>query len=115
MGIGGGGGGGAGKWCVSYFRSNPLCAKFAYVFLNNYSIDFDQTSVKSRSVYFLWKNWKSSGVYGAQILETGVFVNHTFNVLGEFNKFRTLTSISTYYLTISAYIFLGDIYRMYMI
>ena len=28
-------------------------ANFAYVFLNNYSIDFDQASVKSRSVYIL--------------------------------------------------------------
>ena len=33
--------------------SNPLCANFAYVFLINYSIDFDQASVKSRSVYFV--------------------------------------------------------------
>ena len=38
---------------LSYFRSNPLCANFAYVFLNNYSIDFDQASVKSRSVHFV--------------------------------------------------------------
>ena len=35
---------------ICYFLSNPLCAKFACVWLNNYSIDFDQTSVKSRSV-----------------------------------------------------------------
>ena len=34
----------------SYFRSNPLCANIAYVFLNNYSIDFN---LKSRSVYFV--------------------------------------------------------------
>ena len=24
--------------------------------LHNYSIDFDQVSVKSRSVYFVWRN-----------------------------------------------------------
>ena len=48
---------------------------------------------------------KKSGGYGAQILETGVFVNHTFNVFGEFSMCQTLTSISTYYLTISAYFF----------
>ena len=41
------------KGFVSYFQSNPLCANFAYVFLNNYSIDFDQASVKSRSVYLV--------------------------------------------------------------
>ena len=40
----------------------------------------------------------------------GVFVNHTFNVLGEFSMCQTLTSISAYYLTISAYFFLRDIY-----
>ena len=27
-------------------KSDPLCANFAYVLLHNYSIDFDQTSVK---------------------------------------------------------------------
>ena len=31
---------------------NPLCANFAYVILNNSSIDYDQASVKSRSEYF---------------------------------------------------------------
>ena len=52
----------------------------------------------------------------AQISETGVFVNRTFsNVLGEFSLCQTLTSISTYYLTISAYFFQRDIYTMYMI
>ena len=43
----------------------------------------------------------------AQTLETGVFVNHTFNVLGELSMCQTLT--------ISAYFFLRDIYTMYMI
>ena len=38
------------------FDQNPLCAKFASIWLNNYAIDFDQTSVKSRSVYSLLKN-----------------------------------------------------------
>ena len=32
-------------------------------------------------------------------------LNHTFNVLGEFSMCHTLTSVSTYYLTISAYFF----------
>ena len=58
---------------------------------------------------------KKSGGYGAQISETGVFVNHTFNVLEEFSMCQTLTSISTYYLTISAYFFLRDFYTMYML
>ena len=53
--------------------------------------------------------------YGAQISDTGVFANHTFNVWGKFNMCQTLTSISTYYLTITAYFFLRDIYTMYMI
>ena len=30
-----------------------LCVTCAYVLLHNYSIDFDQTAVKSRSVYSL--------------------------------------------------------------
>ena len=34
-----------------------------------------------------------------------VFVNHTFDVFGEFSMSQTLTSISTYYLTISACFF----------
>ena len=51
----------------------------------------------------------------AQISETGVFVNHTFNVLGEFSMCRTFTSSSTCHSTISAYFFLRDIYTMYMI
>ena len=67
---------------MCYFRSNPFCANFAYISLNNYSIDFDQASVKPRSVYFVWKSWKKSGGYGAQVSETGVFVSYTFNVLG---------------------------------
>ena len=37
---------------VSYFRSNPLFTKFVCIWLKKYSIGFDQTSVKSRSVYF---------------------------------------------------------------
>ena len=42
------------KVICCYFRLNPLCASFAYVFLNtNYSIDVNQASVKSRSVYFV--------------------------------------------------------------
>ena len=41
---------------IYYFRANPLCAKYACIWLNKYSIDFDQTSVKSRSVYSLFKN-----------------------------------------------------------
>ena len=55
---------------VSYFQSNPLCANFAYVLLNNYSIDFDQASVKSRSVYLVLKKLKKLGGYGAQLSET---------------------------------------------
>ena len=66
-----------------------MCAKFAFIWLNNYSIDFDQTSVKSRSVYSLLKNWKKSRSYGAQISETGVSVTHTFNVFGEFSMCHT--------------------------
>ena len=50
----------------------------------------------------------------SSIVEYRVFV-YTFNVLGEFSMCQTLTSISTYYLTISAYYFLSDIYTMYII
>ena len=64
--------------------------------------------------YILSEKVKKLGRYGAQISETEVFVNHTFNVLEKFSMCQTLTSISAYYLTISAYIFLGDIYTMYM-
>ena len=35
--------------------------------------------------------------------------------LGEFSTCQTLTSISTYYFTISAYFFLRNFYTMYMI
>ena len=66
------------------FDQTQCCANSAYVFLNNYSIDFDQASVKSRSIDFVRKKLKKSVGYGAQITETGVFVNHTFNVLGNF-------------------------------
>ena len=48
---------------------------------------------------------KKSGGYGAQISEAGLFVSHTFNVLGEFSMCQTLTGVSTYYVTISAYLF----------
>ena len=48
---------------------------------------------------------KKTGGYWAQISEIGVFVNHTYNVFGEFSMYQTLTSISNYYLTISAYFF----------
>ena len=52
---------------------------------------------------------------GAQFSETRVLANHNFNVLGESSMCQTLTSISTYYLTISAYFFLGGFYTMYII
>ena len=82
---------------MCYFRPDPLSTNFAYVFLNNYSIDFDQAFVKSRSVYFVLKVEKKSGGYLAQILETLEFVNHTFNVFGEFSMCLTLINISIYY------------------
>ena len=44
-----------------YFRSNQLCANFAYVFLNNYPIDFDQASVKILSEK-IEKNQKVTGL-----------------------------------------------------
>ena len=50
---------------------------FACIWLNNYSIDFDQTSVKSRALYSLKKVEKS---YGAQISGTEVSINYTFNI-----------------------------------
>ena len=49
--------------------------------------------LSNRDKYILSKkNWKKSGGYGAQISETGVFVNHTFNIWGEFSMCQTLTS-----------------------
>ena len=54
---------------------------------------------------FCLKKLKKIRRLRAQISEMRVFVNHTFNVLGEFSMCQTLTSISTYYLTISAHFF----------
>ena len=65
--------------------------------------------------YILYEKIEKKLGYEAQISETGVFVNNTFNVLGKFSMCQTLTSIYTFYLTISAYFFLRDIYTMYMI
>ena len=45
--------------------------------------------------------------------ETGVFVNHTFNVLGEFSMCQTLRSISTSCLPISAYFFERYLHNVY--
>ena len=61
--------------------------------------------LSNQDQYILSEKLKKSGGYEAQVSKTGVFVNHTFNVLGEFSRCQTFTSISTYYLTISLYFF----------
>ena len=67
---------------MSYFRSNPLCANFAYVFLDNYSIDFDQASVKSRSDIFCLKKLKKiRRIRGSNFGNGGICKPH-FYVLG---------------------------------
>ena len=77
------------------YQSNLLCTNFACILLHNYSIKL--LSNTNQYIHFL-KIEKKSQDYGAQISETGVSVNHTFNVLEEFSMCQILTSISTYYL-----------------
>ena len=58
---------------------------------------------------------KQPGGYGAQISETGVSVNHSLNIFGEFKMCHILTSNSTYYLFISEYNFLEEFCTTYAI
>ena len=72
------------------YQSNSLCGNFAYVLLHNYSLDFDQIRISILTL----KNMKKSRGYGAQISETGVSVNHTFNAFGEFSMCHTSLPIT---------------------
>ena len=76
-------------------------------------MDYDQTSVKSRSVYSLLKMKKKG--YRARIFETGVSVNHAFNIFEEFKMCHILSSNSTYYPNYFSIYFLEEFYTMYVI
>ena len=61
-----------------------MCANFAYVLLHNCLRDFGFCQIRI-SIFTLKKLKKKSRGYGAQISETGVSVDHTFDVFGEFS------------------------------
>ena len=82
---------------VSVIFDQIHCVKFACIWLNNYSIDFDQ--------YILSEKLRKSQTYGAQISGTEVSIKLTF--FKESKMRHLMTSNSTYCLIISECIFSG--------